>query len=224
MQISNKAVRFMILMLASGFMVTSACGANILLNSDMEEGPEEALTSFPLTFGGWTAVKASSSAYYLNSAAMHSGTGAVQTSRGDDHIWQCATVVGGQQYEVSAWAYPLRASGVEWDATQNALVDVIWFTASSATMADYASRISEDRVIEFHPVSAEYNTWSQLTGTITAPENANCMIIKVGHKSLGGNCVRPDCRFDDVTMSTVPDPATLGLMLLGGSSVLLRRK
>ncbi|NLW85857.1 MAG: PEP-CTERM sorting domain-containing protein [Planctomycetes bacterium] len=125
---------------------------------------------------------------------------------------------------MSIWAYPLRAGGVEWDATQTALVDVIWFAASSATMADYASRISQDRVIAFHPTSAQYYTWSQTTGTVTAPENANCMIIKVGHKSLGGDCVRPDCYFDDVTMSTVPDPATLGLMLLGGSSVLLRRK
>jgi hypothetical protein len=214
-----KWLRLVLALVMVGMTAGSVLADNILLNSDMEEGPDET-TAFPTTFGAWNAT-GTTGAYLKDAAAAHSGENYFYNYRGA-YVWQCALgVVGGTEYTLSAWVKPQKWNGTTpWDEGEGIKFEVIWFATETANYGDSGALQWDIAMIFYTPEESGYGVWAQTSGTVTAPASAKCAVVKVGARVLGVN--KNWCGFDDITMT--PEPTTMCLLGLGSLALLRKRK
>ncbi len=143
------------------------------------------------------------SAYY---AAMPNGsTGWVSPTYADSYLWQGLPVSfePNKTYTLSVWVY----DRLDTDLPSNVFARV-----------DAGSTVLSGATVDFTPPAnggkALY-TWTYMTGD-SAPSGQMYVVVGAG----GGT---GQANFDDVSLTVVPEPMTIGLLAVGAAAWLRRR-
>ncbi|MGC9259461.1 MAG: PEP-CTERM sorting domain-containing protein [Phycisphaerae bacterium] len=169
------------------------------------------------TYGwsGWNNWTPPYGAYYTSSIA-HTGTQAGKTFSGPNGgIYQYVPVTGagGYQFNASAWFYNM-SGGNALNGQETDDIRVIFQNAAGTTLATDVSPTNLN-------AGSPTNTWMQLsvTGLVpTTATQAQVMMFFNNPGGTGGALFTDDANF---SLSSVPEPASLGLLALGGLGMLL---
>ena len=223
-----KVRNVLIVVLAVAGLMGTSVSANLILNPGFEEGvvdgkeygqgftdsypidPPNYLYNWKLSSGGsgW-------SGYYAHESYRCIYTTGIYIYAYQESI----DVTGGADYTLGAWCRPMKDGTNPWPTGIGAMLEIIWFPVGvEATMANYSQKISRQTAATYVPVEGEYNTYNYFEGTLTAPANAGGAMVLVGNKTASGWTYG---YFDDVSL--VPEPATIGLLLLGLVGLVRRR-
>ena len=207
--VGNRAARLLAVALAS-VLVTSA-SANLLLNAGFEDGDTGNIGDGVPNWNVW-----GNSGWHHDDAGKTLDSKAIKFWWDDAGVWQDVTVAAGQEYEFSVMA--LSASDdllIGW----NGLLKAEFYNSAVGTgSGDVLAAVDVDR---FYSASDPQGQWVQLSGTVTAPANADLgrIILMIGdwQPDPGGSL-----NFDNAAINPVPEPAALVLLVLAG--VVVRRR
>jgi len=169
------------------------------------------------TYGwsGWNNWTAPYGAFYTSSVAQ-SGTQAGKTYSGPNgglYQYVAITGAGGDQFSASAWFYNMSGTNAL-NGQETDDIRVIFTDAAGTTLATDVSPVSLN-------ASSPTNTWTQLsvTGLVpTTATKAQVMMFFNNPAGAGGALFTDNASF---SLSAVPEPASLGLLALGGLGMLL---
>ena len=185
---------------------------NLLQNAGFEDGATGPIGSGMPNWGVW-----GNSGWHHDDAGKVVGTKAIKFWWDDSGIWQDVTVVGGGQYTFSVLAMSASDDPL-WG--WNGLLKAEFYNSVLGT--DGAHRLAAIDVDRFYSASDPTNQWVLLTGTVTAPANADIGRIQLNIVDWQSG-VHGSLNFDEASISLLPEPATV--LLLGlGVTVLVRRR
>jgi len=209
-------------------VAAGACADNLALNPgfevdgkivDISGSGEHASNWNDIVYdqtGGWVGT---------STGGGRSGYGLTQNSGYDntddtvDVLWQTIEITAGWTVDVSAWANAGRAAHL------GDSIIAVWNTASAFTVTssnydtyDYASGDVADQGV---------GTWYQLTiPSFTSSGYVTIASITdgYGYNSVSERVEGPATNFDDWSVTAVPEPATMALLVIGGAALLKRRQ
>lgn len=174
---------------------------NLLADPGFESG-----TVVPGATGGWNTIRATFSQDYAHSGQWSLRSPYVPTSFNAPAL-QYIGAVPGQQYRVSTWAFtpatlPAGLRGVL----------IMFFTDSNGSLLGNYN-LAPHIVDQTTPA----NTWVELSLTFTAPSQAVSVYVEPTLINLASGTLPtgPAVYFDDVSLTAVPEPSCLAMILLG---------
>ena len=197
--------------LAFGLMA-GIVNANILVNGDFEDGPTNNIgDGVPgwLTWGG--------SGWHHDDAGRVIDTKAVKFWWDDSGMFQDFPVVAGQEYDFSVQALN---STVETLVGWNGLIKAEFYDSAIGTNpADALLNLDLDRYLS---ASDPVDEWVEIGGSVIAPAGADVgriVLLIVDWQPTG---VSGALNFDNAVVT--PEPASLGMLLIGGLIASGRRR
>ncbi len=166
-------------------------------------------------WSGWNNWVSPYGAYYTASIA-HTGTQSGKTFSGPNGgIYQYVPITGagGDQFAASAWFYNMSGSNAL-NGQETDDIRVIFLNAAGTTLITDVSPTNLN-------ATSPTNTWMQLAVSGIVPATATqaqVMMFFNNPASAGGALFTDDANF---SLSSVPEPASLGLLVLGGLGILL---
>jgi hypothetical protein len=203
-------------------MASVSLGQNLLSDPGFE-GVNASANDVPMAgsggaWSGWNNWVSPYSGYYTASVA-HSGLQAAKTFSGPNAgIYQYVPVTAGQTYTASAY-FENSSTDVITDTAATEDVRMIFFSGANGTGSALATDVAP---VNFVPGTSPVNTWVQLTVTGAAPagtESVQWMAFFNNPDYASGSMF-----VDDASLTAVPEPASLGLLAIGGLAALRRKR
>lgn len=187
---------------------TAASAAELLINAGFEDGDTGQMNQ-PIP--GWSTW--GGSGWHHADAGRTIDTKAMKFWWDDAGMWQDVAITGGAALEYGVSVFNSSAEPDSW----NLLVRLEFY--NSAVGFGSANMIAQED-FKFLPAGQPMDTWIALNQSVIAPVNADVARIVLNltdwFPGVGGAL-----NFDNATIATVPEPASLALLALGG--LLVRR-
>jgi len=206
---------------------TSYASANLLTDPSFEPGiasaPSAGSGDVPMStagpWAGWNNWVAPYSAYYTQSVVPEDGVQVAKTFSGPNAgIYQYVAATGLDSYTASAYFENSSTDPMQAGETDD--VRMIFFSGPNGTGSALDTEVSSAVVSNANPADA----WTQLSVTAPAPAGTasiQWMAFFNNPNYAGGSMFVDNASLVD---NSVPEPASFGLLAVGGVSLLLRRR
>jgi hypothetical protein len=209
-------------------MFTSYASANLLVDPSFEPGiagaPDASSGDVPMStagpWSGWNNWVAPYSAYYTQSVVPEDGVQVAKTFSGPNAgVYQYVAVNALDSYTASA--YFVNSSTDPMSAGETDDVRMIFFSGPNGTGSALGTYVSSSVVSNANTP----DVWTQLSVTAGAPAGSASVqwLAFFNNPNYAGGSMFVD-NTSLVDNSVVPEPASLGLLAIGGVSLLLRRR
>lgn len=192
------------LSLVAALVLVAPALANLLTNPGFEDG-----ATGPIGNGvpGWNVW--GNSGWHHDDAGRVIGTKAIKFWWDDAGIWQDFAVVAGQEYAFSVQA--LSAANDPLNLWKGQLKAEFY---NSAIGTDPANALSATVIDRFYSATDPTEQWVTVGGSIVAPATADIgrIVLLIAEWQSG---VSGALNFDEAAVTVVPEPAALGLLVLG---------
>lgn len=222
-----KKIKMIAGVLALGAFAASSASANILVNPGFET---DTIGSVPET--GWTRVGQDVVKGVDLGITPHGGTQQMQLQNDFSQLYQTVTIAAAGEFELSMWVANRDDGNHYMPALTDTHVDTVpvQFELLSGTYvppdtdpANFSGTIvAADTYVtaDFDDPKGTYVNWTRSYDSLAA----GTYTVWITNGRRGGSTRSEQGMFDDITLTAIPEPATLGMVAAFGGGILFIRR
>jgi hypothetical protein len=216
--------------LAVGAIAASSASANILVNPGFET---DTIGQVPLT--GWTRINQDVVKGTDLDITPHGGTQQMQLQNDFSQLYQVVTIAEAGEFELSMWVAnrnnnnhympSLTDTHVDTVPVQFELLQGDYSLGVDIAYTDFVANqtiVAADTYVtaDFDDPKGTYVNWTRTYDSLSA----GTYTVWITNGTRGGSSRSEQGMFDDITLTAIPEPATLGMVAVFGGGILFIRR